>query len=72
MDNMEKYGYDVDVEVVRQNLQEFFSYSDHYYIPVLCALVHYQLSWSSFATQYTAVNYLQLLSTAATTAKRQR
>ena len=60
MDNMEKYGYDVDVDVVRQNLQEFFSYSDHYYIPVLCALVHYQLSWSSFATQYTAVNCLQL------------
>ena len=60
MDNMEKYGYDVDVDVVRQNLQEFFSYSDHYYIPVLCALVHYQLSWSSFATQYTSVNCRQL------------
>ena len=60
MDNMEKYGYDVDVDVVRQNLQEFFSYSDHHYIPVCCALVHYQLSWSSFATQYTSVNCRQL------------
>ena len=44
MDNMEKYGYHVDVDVVRQNLQEFPSYADQYYIPVLCALVHYQLS----------------------------
>ena len=58
MDDLEKYGYDVDV--VRQNLQEFCSYSDHHYIPVWCALVHYQLSWPSFATQYTAVNCLQL------------
>ena len=56
IDNMERYGSDVDVDVVRQNLQEFCSYSDHHYIPVWRAIVHYQLSWSSFATQYTPVN----------------
>ena len=56
MDNMERYGYNVDVDVVGQNLQEICSYSDHHYIPVWWALVHYQLSWSSFTTQYTSVN----------------
>ena len=60
MDNMEKYGYDVDVDVVRQNLQEFFSYSDHYYT---CAL-------STFMIQLCHTVYIsQLPSTAA---KRQR
>ena len=40
IDNMERYGSDVDVDVVRQNLQEFCSYSDHHYIPVWWAVVH--------------------------------